>query len=89
MSKLPTMFDRIKSWMGFGSLSDEQFEAQRRDLLKKIPVPVFWLFGKTGSGKSSIIRFITGSGQAEIGNGFQPQTKTSFQYDFPTAEEPL
>ena len=83
------MFDRIKSWFGFGPLSDDQFEQQRKDLLKKIPIPVFWLFGKTGSGKSSIIRFMTVSTQAEIGNGFQPQTQTSFRYDFPTTAEPL
>ena len=83
------MFDQIKSWLGFGSLSDDQFERQRKELLKKIPVPVFWLFGKTGSGKSSIIRYLTGSSLAEIGNGFRPQTRTSFEYDFPSASEPL
>ena len=81
------MFDRIKSYLGFGPLSDEQFERQRNELLKKIPVPVFWLFGKTGSGKSSIVRYITGSTQAEIGNGFQPQTRSSFRYDFPTSDQ--
>lgn len=83
------MLNRIKSWLGFGPLTDEQFEQQRKELLKKIPIPVFWLFGKTGSGKSSIIHFLTGSTQAEIGNGFQPQTRTSFQYDFPSVNEPL
>ena len=83
------MLDRIKSWFGFGSLSDEQFERQREELLKKTPVPVFWLFGKTGSGKSSIVRYLTGATAAEIGNGFRPQTKTSSEYDFPTREQPI
>ena len=83
------MFDRIKSLLGFRSLTDEQFEQQRRELLKQIPIPVFWLFGKTGSGKSSIVRYITGSTQAEVGNGFQPQTRSSYRYDFPDSAETL
>lgn len=83
------MLDHIKSWFGWGSSDDRQFEQQRDELLKKIPVPVFWLFGKTGSGKTSIVRFLTGSTTAEIGNGFQPQTRTSFQYDFPTSDQPI
>ena len=87
--ELRNMFDRIRSYLGWESLSDEQFEHQREDLLKKIPVPVFWLFGKTGSGKSSIVRYLTGSTQAEIGNGFQPKTKTSFAYDFPSSTPTL
>ena len=83
------MFDRLKSWFGFGTLSDEQFERQRDELLKKTPVPVIWLFGKTGSGKSSIVRYLTGATAAEIGNGFRPQTKTSSEYDFPTSDQPI
>ncbi|MBC8117759.1 MAG: 50S ribosome-binding GTPase, partial [Candidatus Saccharimonas sp.] len=83
------MLDQLKSWFGFGSLSDEQFERQRLALLTKTPVPVFWLFGKTGSGKSSIVRYITGATQAEVGNGFRPQTKTSAQYDFPSSDQPI
>ena len=83
------MFDRFKSWFGFGSLTDEQFERQREELLKKTPVPVIWLFGKTGSGKSSIVRYLTGATTAEIGNGFRPQTTASSQYDFPTSDQPI
>lgn len=83
------MLQRLKSWFGLNSLSKEQFELQRRDLLQKTPIPVFWLFGKTGSGKSSIVRYLTGATQAEIGNGFRPQTRTSAQYDFPGPDQPI
>ncbi len=83
------MLDRFKSWFGFGSLTDEQFERQREELLKKTPVPVIWLYGKTGSGKSSIVRYLTGATTAEIGNGFRPQTAASSQYDFPTSDQPI
>lgn len=46
-------------------------------------LPVVWLVGKTQAGKTSIIRALTGSDQAEIGNGFQPCTATARLYDFP------
>lgn len=48
-----------------------------------IPVPVVWLLGKTQSGKSSIVRAITASTSAEIGNGFKPCTRTASLYAFP------
>lgn len=83
------MWNRLKSWIGWQPLADEEFEAARRKLLAETPVPVFWLFGKTGSGKSSIVRALTGATSAEIGNGFRPQTKTSAEYDFPSVEQPV
>lgn len=58
-------------------------EAQARQ-----PLPVLWLLGKTQAGKTSIIRALTGSEAAEIGNGFQPCTRTARFYDFP-AEAPV
>jgi uncharacterized protein (DUF697 family) len=83
------MLSRVKSWLGLARLSDEQFEQQRQKLLAHIPVPVFWLFGKTGSGKTSIVRYLTGATAAEIGNGYRPQTRTSAEYDFPTSLQPI
>ncbi|NLD70268.1 MAG: kinase [Limnobacter sp.] len=47
------------------------------------PVPVFWLLGKTGAGKTSLIRALTGATEAEIGNGYVPCTRNSVVYDFP------
>ncbi|WP_304301440.1 GTPase family protein [Chromatium okenii] len=46
-------------------------------------LPVVWLLGKTQAGKSSIVRALTGSEQALIGNGFQPCTRTLAYFDFP------
>jgi uncharacterized protein (DUF697 family) len=83
------MLDRLKSWFGLESFSEETLERQRLALLRKTPVPVVWLFGKTGSGKSSIVKYLTGATLAEIGNGYRPQTRTSSQYDFPSNEQPI
>ena len=47
------------------------------------PLPVIWLLGKTGAGKSSLIRALTGLSAAQIGNGFAPCTRTADMLDFP------
>jgi uncharacterized protein (DUF697 family)/predicted GTPase len=83
------MWKRWKERWTRHSMSDEDYRRERRRILDRAPVPLLWLFGKTGSGKSSIVRFLTGADQAEIGNGFRPETKTSCEYDFPDAEAPL
>lgn len=46
-------------------------------------VPVIWLIGKTGSGKSSIVHALTNDDKAQIGNGFEPCTATAHFYDHP------
>ena len=45
--------------------------------------PVVWLIGKVQSGKTSIIRTLTQSTDAEIGNGFRACTRTARIFDFP------
>jgi uncharacterized protein (DUF697 family) len=72
-----------------GTLSEEEFRQQQEEILKNAPVPVFWLFGKTGSGKTSLVRFLTGADDASIGNGFRPETQHSRQFDFPDPEFPI
>lgn len=52
--------------------------AQHRETL-----PVLWLLGKTGAGKSSIIQRLTGDSRAQIGNGFEPCTRSALLYDHP------
>ncbi len=50
--------------------------------------PVIWLLGKVQSGKTSIIRVMTGCTAAEVGSGFKACTKTARVFDFPE-EAPL
>ncbi len=70
-------------------VSDEELREHLDRLKQQLPVPVFWLLGKTQSGKTSIVRSLTGAERAEIGKGFQPCTRTSSKYDFPTDQTPL
>ena len=51
-------------------------------------LPILWLLGKTGAGKSSLIHAVTGDDNVKIGNGFQPCTLTASSYDFPQ-DKPL
>lgn len=46
-------------------------------------LPVLWLLGKAGAGKTSIIQRLTGDSRAQIGNGFEPCTQNSQLYDHP------
>jgi uncharacterized protein (DUF697 family) len=50
--------------------------------------PLVWLIGKVQSGKTSIVRALTGASDAEIGAGFKACTKTARIFDFP-AEAPI
>jgi uncharacterized protein (DUF697 family) len=66
-----------------------EWEARLSAWQDRLPLPVFWLVGKTQSGKTSIIRYLTGASDAVIGAGFRPTTRSTRRYDFPTAEAPL
>ena len=65
------------------SVDAAQLEAALREARARQPLPVIWLLGKAQAGKTSIIRALTGSDAAQIGNGFQPCTRTARFYDFP------
>ncbi|MCC5968885.1 MAG: GTPase domain-containing protein [Pararhodobacter sp.] len=64
----------IKKILGLGAELDPpaQFE---------LPLPTLWLLGNTGAGKSSLVRELTG--EAEVGSGFAPCTRTARAFDFP------
>lgn len=64
-------------------------DATLAELRAAAPAPVFWLLGKTQSGKSSVVRFLTGADAATVGTGFRPCTRASRRFEFPSAEAPL
>jgi uncharacterized protein (DUF697 family) len=65
------------------AVSPEAISEQARRL-----APVVWLIGKVQSGKTSIVRALTGASDAEIGAGFRACTRTARIFDFP-AEAPI
>src|SRR5437870_2725968 len=84
------MFERLKRWWDRDrEQTDADFQNKLKELRQREPVPVFWLFGKTQSGKTTMIRYLTGASDAEIGSGFQPCTRFSRKYDFPNPEAQL
>lgn len=82
------MWDKFKRLFSIRE-HDRRLQARLEELRQRAPVPVFWLFGRTQSGKTSLIKFLTGAEEAEIGQGFRPCTRFSRSYQFPTAEAPL
>ncbi|WP_413112179.1 YcjF family protein [Thaumasiovibrio sp. DFM-14] len=50
---------------------------------ESVPTPILWLLGKSGAGKSSLIQALTSDSDIEVGNGYQPCTKTAQRYLFP------
>ena len=54
----------------------------------ELAIPIVWLLGKTGAGKSSLIQTLTALSTIEVGNGYEPCTRTSRQFDYP-ADQPL
>jgi uncharacterized protein (DUF697 family)/predicted GTPase len=82
------MFEKLRQLMHFAT-RDEQVQKRLEILRRHTPIPIIWLFGKTQSGKTSLIKFLTGAEEAEIGHGFKPCTRFSHRYNFPTSEAPL
>lgn len=75
---------RLRDVLSSPHVDDRELDAALAAARARVPLPVIWLIGKTQSGKTSIIRALTGSKHAEIGTGFQPCTPTARLYDFPS-----
>jgi uncharacterized protein (DUF697 family) len=85
------MLRRLRSWFGPKPerLDTDALAAKLQALRDATPAPVFWLIGRTQSGKTSLVKYLTGADDAAIGNGFRPCTRTSREYPFPNDTEPV
>jgi uncharacterized protein (DUF697 family)/predicted GTPase len=68
-------------------VDEAELDRRLREARQRLPIPVFWLLGKAQSGKTSLVRALTGSSRAEIGSGFRPCTRTAQLYSFPSEDE--
>lgn len=78
-------FERI--WQALSATDTPDIATDVANALPRT-LPVIWLLGKTGAGKSSLVRCLTNVDEAELGNGFSPCTRTTRAFDFP-ADHPL
>ena len=83
------IWDALKRVVSSNEGPPPDLEATLADLRNKTPAPVFWLLGKTQSGKTSIIHYLTGADDAAIGSGFDRVLAQSRRYQFPGPEAPL
>ena len=81
-------FDRLRSLL-FSQLDEATLKSALDRVRQGAAPPVIWLFGKVQSGKTSIVRALTGAERAQIGDGFRPCTRWAVRYAFPNADFPL
>ena len=81
------MWKKIYSTVFTPRLDDQAISARLETIKSSMPTPVFWLLGKTQSGKTSIIKALTGDSRAQIGNGMHACTRSAYLYDFPDSQD--
>lgn len=80
--------ERLRS-LFFPQIDAEKLQITLDRIRQEAPPPVIWLFGKVQSGKTSIVRALTGAERAQIGDGFRPCTRWAARYEFPNSDFPL
>ncbi len=76
----------VSQWFG---VSEQELQGLLEQVRQSLPTTEVVLIGKAQTGKSSIIRALTGASTEIIGQGFRPHTAHTQQYAYPTDELPL
>lgn len=77
---------RVLKWF---AVDDEQVAHILEKIRAELPTTEAWLIGKPQSGKSSVVRGLTGVSADIIGQGFRPHTQHTQRYAYPSEELPL
>jgi uncharacterized protein (DUF697 family)/predicted GTPase len=78
--------DWVSQWFG---VSEQDLQGLLEQVRQSLPTTEVVLIGKAQTGKSSIIRALTGASAEIIGQGFRPHTAHTQQYAYPTDDLPL
>ncbi|EKV00795.1 uncharacterized protein associated with GTPases [Leptolyngbya sp. PCC 7375] len=83
---LDQVTQRVLKWF---AVDDDQVANILEKIRAELPTTEAWLIGKPQSGKSSIVRGLTGVSVDIIGQGFRPHTQHTQRYAYPSADLPL
>ena len=83
---LDQVSQRILKWF---VVDDTQVASILEKIRAELPTTEAWLIGKPQSGKSSVVRGLTGVSANIIGQGFRPHTQHTQRYAYPSEELPL
>ncbi|WP_448533071.1 GTPase family protein [Parathermosynechococcus lividus] len=83
---LPQYLRSLTRWFQVDATALAEVLATAR---QQLPVTEVLLIGKPQSGKSSIVRGMTGASPSIVGSGFRPHTRQTQRYHYPTADLPL
>ena len=83
------MMERFWNLIWTSIKSERKGEAEDHSATANPALPKIWLLGKAGSGKSSIIKVITGDESIAIGDGYKPCTVETREVRFPRDEPVL
>jgi uncharacterized protein (DUF697 family) len=78
-----------QQFSGWFNVDDEKIAEILEAVRQQLPTTEALLIGKPQTGKSSIVRGLTGVSADIVGQGFKPHTQNTQRYAYPSADLPL
>ena len=75
--------------LGFFSVDEEKLRGILEQVRSELPTTEAILMGKPQTGKSSVVRALTGGDATMVGQGFRPHTQHTTRYAYPNDDLPL